>query len=108
RTVTYYHDAAGNQRAETDPDGYTTFYNFDPLNRLASKSQLVALYRTSTTTHTDTATNSYFYDLAGNLSQKTDADGRVTAYSHNFLDQVTQEQWFDDATGASAATNTIA
>ena len=72
--ISFYHDANGNQTAEKDPDGNTTYYNFDPLNRLSDKREYVALNldpSTSYTTQVDAkVATTYLYDPAGNLTRQ--------------------------------------
>jgi RHS repeat-associated protein len=109
--INFYHDASGNQTAEKDPDGNTTYYNFDPLNRLSEKREYVALNldpATSYTTEVDaTATTGYLYDPVGNLTRVTDADGHVIGYDYSGLNKRTAENWFADTTTSSTSTNTI-
>ena len=38
----------------------------------------------------------FFYDVVGNLLQKTDRLGRVTRYAYDGLDRLTAEKWYTD------------
>ena len=100
----------------TDPDNNATSWTYDGLGRETGQSETVALsyasmefyggrYPTNVSRSTTTATSSYQYDLAGNLTQATDADGRVTTYAYNAMNEETGETWYGDAADAAADTN---
>jgi RHS repeat-associated protein len=98
-TTTFYRDENGNRTSEVDPKGYTTSYVFDALTRLSSQSEVVALSQNASPV---TATTAYTYNTAGDLTEKTDADGRTIVYAYNALDERTAETWFASAADANA------
>ena len=54
---------------------------------------------------TTTGTYNYQYDLDGNLTQSTDADGHVNTYAYNSTNQETGETWYASAAMAAAGVN---
>ena len=62
----YGYDSEGNISSVTDPNGYTTYYGYDGLNRLIEVTQPVI------------AATTYHYDAHGNLESVTDAGGLST------------------------------
>jgi len=80
-TTSYSYDANGNTTAESDPDGNTTYYNYDALNRMIAQAENVALSYSASGGEVDqTATTYYSYDQNGNLTQKINADGLTENY----------------------------
>ncbi len=91
-TTTYTFDATGNMLSLTDPDGNDTTWTYDGLDRKTAESEIVAVgYNSDSTLDQTVADSSYQYDLDGNLTQSTDADGNVNAYSYNSRNQETGE-----------------
>jgi RHS repeat-associated protein len=84
------YDAAGNLLSLTDPDGNTTAWTYDALNRVSSETNELG------------ATRSFQYDAAGQQTRRTDRDGRVTVYAYDALGRMTSESWYDDASDADA------
>ncbi|MCZ7667018.1 MAG: hypothetical protein M5U34_07250 [Chloroflexi bacterium] len=66
----------------TDPTGNTTAYTYDYLHRLRSEQ-------------TSNGTESYLYDLAGNLIWKEDRLDRITRYDRDVLGRTWRERWKD-------------
>jgi len=121
----YGYDSAGNTASMTDPSGYTTTYNYDPLNRLAMVIQpgsatttyvydkhsnlkkvtdsegheTTYIYddmgRMISTTSPDTGTVTYIYNEASNLIQKTDANGITVTYTYDPLNRLTETHFPD-------------
>ncbi|MFC1533671.1 RHS repeat-associated core domain-containing protein [Thermodesulfobacteriota bacterium] len=67
----YGYDLEGNVASVTDPKGYTTYYEYDPLNRLKTVTQSVTVVTT------------YTYDGHGNLASVTDAESHTTTYQYD-------------------------
>ena len=79
QTTTFGYDANGNQMTITvDPTGLNqqTAQAFDGLNRL------------STTTDANNGITTYGYDARDNLTSVTDAEGLVTSYTYNDVDDL--------------------
>jgi RHS repeat-associated protein len=72
------YDGNGNRLTVTDPNGHTTTYAFDALNR-----------RVSTTLH-DGRQWRYEYDVAGNLTSEVTPTGEKTLQTFDALGRVTQ------------------
>jgi RHS repeat-associated protein len=87
QATTFTYDDAGNRTSLTDPDGNTTTWTYDNLNRVTSESVVV---------DAETLTRSYQYDNDSRLTSETDRDGRVTTYDYDTLNRRTAEKWFDD------------
>ncbi|MFG0262264.1 MAG: hypothetical protein ACF788_07725 [Novipirellula sp. JB048] len=75
-----------NRLTLSDPVGNTTTWTYDKLDRVL----------TATNELSDTRTNQY--DAAGNLTQVTDRNGRVTTYEYDHLHRRTAENWLDGMT----------
>jgi RHS repeat-associated protein len=116
-TTTYVYDANGNATSITDPRGHTTTQTFDALNRLHQVTDRLSHTTTTaydahnavtsvqdpnsnTTTYTrdgfervkqlaspDSGTSNYYYDLANNLTQKTDGAGVSTYRTFDALNR---------------------
>jgi len=72
----YGYDSEGNIASVTDPNGNTTFYDYDALNRL------------TTVTQPGNVITSYDYDTHGNLSSVADAESHVTTYEYDDMGRV--------------------
>ena len=107
-TTTYTYDLDGRRLTLTDPDANTTTWTYDGLGRVTSQSTTVALdVNAQGTIDTATATDYYQYDLDNNLTQYTDADGRVTVYTYDHLNEKTGEAWYADAQDAASRQNPL-
>ena len=106
--VSYISRLAGNAVSDTGLQNGFTSWTYDGLGREIQQSETVALgYKpgTSTSLGTTTATYNYQYDLDGNLTQSTDADGHVNTYAYNSTNQETGETWYASAAMAAAGVN---
>ncbi len=101
-TTSFTYDADGDMTSLTDPDGNMTSYVYNHLDEETSQSETVALYLDGDTPVTTTATTSYQYDADGNVVETTDADGKVTLDSYDYLNRVSEEKWFNNSTDATA------
>ena len=100
--TSYGYDLMGDETSLTDPDDNVTTWTYDGLGRVKTDAEVVATGLDGNGNPiTTTATDTYHYDLDGNLIDSTDADGRVTDYAYNSQDQETGETWY-----ASAASTT--
>jgi len=95
-----------------DPTGlnYLTSYGYDVLDNLTTVTQgsqtrsfaYDSLKRLSSATNPESGTISYQYDANGNLIQKTDARGLVSAYSHDALNRNTTVTYTNDPSNTPA------
>lgn len=76
-TTQYVYDTRDNLRQVTDPDGLSTVYDYDGLNRLTGLHS------------PDTGDTTYSYDAAGNRLSQTDARGVVSSYTYDPLNRLT-------------------
>ena len=74
----YDYDASGNVIKEIDPKGISKAYTYDGLNRIVSVK-------------TSAGTWNYMYDVNGNMTKLTDANGHEVNYSYNNKNQLTKE-----------------
>jgi RHS repeat-associated protein len=96
-TTTVY-NAVGSVISVTDSDGNLTLWTYDDLGRKIEQSETAALgYGAGGTIQTTTATTSYQYDHDGNLTQSTDADGRMTQFVYDPLGRQVAENWLNSS-----------
>ena len=109
---TYTYDTLNRRTSETDPLGHTTTFAYDALSRLTDLTdandittrygydaldRLVAVIQNAQDSSgqpmgPDThVTTTYDYDLVGNLTTITDANGHTTTFSYDLLDRLTGE-----------------
>lgn len=103
-TTRYEYDARGNRTRLIEAAGLTeqrvTDYSYDALNRLIEKRGEAVDYGipgSSVNAGNAQPTEKYLYDRHGNLTRRTDANGRHTWYYYDALDRKNGEV---DATGA--------
>jgi RHS repeat-associated protein len=71
------YDDADRVISQTDANGNTTQYAYDPLNRMIVR------------THEDSTQHTFVYDVHDNCIDKTDANGSVTVGAYDLLDRLT-------------------
>jgi YD repeat-containing protein len=104
-TTTLAYDADGNTLSLTDPDSNATFWTYTGNGQVATQSQVVALgYNSDGSIQTTMANYTFQYDLAGDVAESVDADGRAIVFSYNTLGQETGETWYPTAADADAQT----
>ena len=81
-TTTFAYDPDGNHLSTTDPDGDTTWTDYDALNRAVKTVSAQGSGPNDTHYATTTA-----YDAVGNISSVTDPDGNVTSYVYDNLNR---------------------
>ncbi len=79
--TSYTYDANGNRTSLTDPNGNTTQWRYDDLNRVVEQFDTLGHYQ------------HYSYDAVGNLLWQIDGSGRITRYSYDNLYRQTSEIW---------------
>jgi RHS repeat-associated protein len=85
-TTTSYNEV-GNATRVTDPLGDFTVYDYDGLDRVKTET----FTGTGTPPPTETLTRSYQYDSRDNVSQITDRDNRVRAFTYDAYGRLTKE-----------------
>ena len=86
RTV---YDALGNVTDEIDANGVVTHYIYDSLNR---KTAVIQNYLPAYEATADTNVRiEYTYNAVGNRTQVKDANGNITTFEYNALNQVTKK-----------------
>jgi RHS repeat-associated protein len=104
-TTIFTFDADHQTLSLTDPDSNATFWTYTGDGQVATQSQIVALgYNSDGSINTTTAVSSNEYDLAGDLAESVDADGRAIVFSYSTLGQETGETWYPTAADATAGT----
>jgi RHS repeat-associated protein len=81
--TSYTYDDPGNVKTLTDPDGNTTTWNYDNLNRAHEETNALSDTRT------------YGYYPTGELQQLTDRNGLITQYAFDPVNRTTTETWLD-------------
>jgi YD repeat-containing protein len=104
--VTQGYNARGNVISLVDADGFTTNFDYDPLERLRAKRELARASNTVDNTafsglSTNGISSTYIYDFAGNMVKKTEA-GLTTDYVYNSLGKVIAESRPHKATMTTA------
>ncbi|MFD3262329.1 fibronectin type III domain-containing protein, partial [Paenibacillus lentus] len=98
--ITYQYDAVGNMIATRDPNGNTTTYEYDALNRVVSvvnaDSSAVtntydAMGRLVSVENSIGATEQYEYDVIGRQIKYIDPDGGVLEWKHDAAGHVRSE-----------------
>ncbi|HKJ39851.1 MAG TPA: RHS repeat-associated core domain-containing protein [Anaerolineales bacterium] len=87
--TSYAHDLLGRMIRATDANGVATAYDYDALSNLIAVTQNAS--SDNPNSHTNVITK-YGYDQVGNLTSITDANGHVTSFIYDLLNQVTQER----------------
>jgi len=89
-TTRYAYDAVGNRAAITYPNGITTEYRYDPLNRLTNQTSRDVM---------GISLLGFHYDLgpSGNRIRLTELSGRVSDYQYDPLYRLTRETINDPA-----------
>ncbi len=96
-TVMKY-DAGGRLTSVIEPNGFTTTYGYDVLDRLTSVAQSGLTTRTFSwssrgkllsETHPESGTTSYIYDKLGRTKTKTFAGASAIQYTYDLRDRVT-------------------
>ncbi|MCL4479607.1 MAG: RHS domain-containing protein [Deltaproteobacteria bacterium] len=77
--TTYGYDGNGNMVIQTDPDGNTTNYQYNALNKLSQVIQYIS------STNAQTA---YIYNLQGDLITATDANGNNADYTYDDMNRL--------------------
>ena len=77
-----------NLRSLTDSENNTTSWRYDNLDRMTQDTITI-----DTTSGSLSVTRFLEYDLVGNLTKKTDRNGRVIDYSFDRLDRLVTETW---------------
>ncbi|MFZ6736074.1 RHS repeat-associated core domain-containing protein, partial [Undibacterium sp. Ji42W] len=73
-------NTTGTKHSETDQAGNTTAYNYDPVGRLNQVTQINAATQQQTV---------YGYDVNGNKTSQTDAEGHITSWTYDANSRVT-------------------
>ncbi|QRN52051.1 LysM peptidoglycan-binding domain-containing protein [Dyella caseinilytica] len=113
--VSKSYDRWGNVISETDANGNVTTYQYDSQNHLIEETEADVLVVSATGVYTWTQpTETWAYNVNGELTQSTDANGNVTTYSYDAAgNQTVVEDGTDaitytgyDALGRAVATET--
>jgi RHS repeat-associated protein len=88
-TTTYGYDALSRRIRVRDANGVKTRYDYDPLARLIAVVQNEQPGQPSD--HQTNVTTNYTYDPVGNLNAITDANGEMTGFVYDLLNQLKQE-----------------
>jgi YD repeat-containing protein len=85
-TTEYVYDELSNRVAVTDARGIETRYDYDTLGRLVEVTEHYS--DTGPTDHETNVTTSYGYDVLGNRTVVTDANGHATTYTYDDLSRL--------------------
>ncbi len=96
-TTTYTYDEVGNQTGVTLPNGVTTNYAFDSLNRVTAIAHLNSI-------GTTLGRFEYTYDNAGNKKQVVELSGRTIDYTYDNVNRLTGETITNDPNGINTTT----
>jgi YD repeat-containing protein len=100
--VTTSYDRWGNVIAKTDANGNVTTYQYDSQNHLIEQTQANVLVVSATGVYTwVNPTQTWAYNVNGQLTQSTDANGNVTTYSYDAAGNQTAVK---DGAGATTTT----
>ena len=98
--VQYSYDRWGNKTLETDANGNTTTYQYDSQNHLIEEMQARVLVVSATGAYNwTTPTETWYYNVDGELMGSIDENGNVTQYTYDAAGNQTMSQ---DATGGNA------
>jgi len=101
-SVTTSYDRWGNVTAKTDANGNTTTYQYDSQNHLIEETQANVLVVSAAGVYSwGSPTQSWAYNVKGQLTQSTDANANVTLYTY---DAAGNQAVVKDATGATTTT----
>ena len=101
-SVTTSYDRWGNVTAKTDANGTTTTYQYDSQNHLIEETQANVLVVSAAGVYSWVSpTQSWAYNVKGQLTQSTDANTNVTLYTY---DAAGNQTVVKDATGATTTT----
>ncbi|MDA4115290.1 MAG: hypothetical protein OK442_01890 [Thaumarchaeota archaeon] len=89
-TSSTYDNSTGNLLSQTNPNGYTTSYEYDSLNRL--------LLTTYPTVGSATSVENYSYNDAQNILTITDSDGNVVKQTYDGLGRLTSIERYNGST----------
>jgi RHS repeat-associated protein len=100
-TKRYAYDVFGGRTREIDPNGNTTITTFDPMGR--KRAVNFPSYQPPGVAAAITPSETFSYDVAGNLRQRVDRRGQVTTFAYNEFGFLTSET----APGPDASTNAV-
>ena len=96
------YDLDGEIKSETDADDNVTQYGYDGFGRLDSQQTSIQCTAGQGAVSASTA---YAYDANGNLVDKTDPDGNLTAFAYDDLNRETGETWYGNTNGTTNSTS---
>ena len=95
QVTSYTYDNAGNLETLTDPNGNTTTWDYDDVNRVTSETIVI---------DPEPLTRNYIYE-GSDLVQKTDRNGRVTRYEYDALHRLEFEKWYTNQAAYDTSPN---
>ncbi|MDQ3263024.1 MAG: DUF6531 domain-containing protein, partial [Myxococcota bacterium] len=84
-------DAAGNKLGETNLHGFTTRFTMDPLYRVVART-LPPVPGPSLTGSEVTYVEKLAYDLAGNVTSRTDGNGHTSTQAYDFASRLVESR----------------